>query len=79
MKVIINGFDVTDVTRSFTPDDWDKLRSCGRHSFVINIANTPVDVAAGMVEPVIAAEVAPPIQRPRTTTERCLLRPSPQI
>ena len=34
MKVIINGFDVTDVTRSFTPDDWDKLRSCGRHSFV---------------------------------------------
>jgi hypothetical protein len=34
MKVVMNGVDVTDVTRSFTSDDWDKLRSCGGHSYV---------------------------------------------
>jgi hypothetical protein len=25
---------VTDVTRNFTSDDWDKLRACGGHSYV---------------------------------------------
>ena len=33
-KVIMNGIDVTDVTRSFTSDEWDKLRSCGGHAYV---------------------------------------------
>jgi hypothetical protein len=34
MKVLMNGVDVTDVTRNFTSDDWDKLRACGGHSYV---------------------------------------------
>ena len=33
-KVVMNGVDVTDVTRSFTSDDWDKLRACGGHTYV---------------------------------------------
>ena len=33
-KVIMNGVDVTDVTRNFTADDWDKLRSVGGHTYV---------------------------------------------
>jgi len=33
-KVIMNGVDVTDVTRNFTTDDWDKLRACGGHTYV---------------------------------------------
>ena len=33
-KVIMNGIDVTDVTRSFTSDEWDKLRSCGGQAYV---------------------------------------------
>ena len=33
-KVIMNGINVTDVTRSFTSDEWDKLRSCGGHAYV---------------------------------------------
>jgi hypothetical protein len=32
-KVTMNGVDdVTDVTRNFTADDWDKLRAVGGHT-----------------------------------------------
>ena len=34
MKVVMNGIDVTDVTRNFTSDEWDKLRACGGHTYV---------------------------------------------
>jgi hypothetical protein len=34
MKVVMNGVDVTDVTRNFTSDDWDKLRAVGGHTYV---------------------------------------------
>ena len=34
MKVIMNGVDVTDVSRNFTSDEWDKLRACGGHTYV---------------------------------------------
>jgi hypothetical protein len=34
MNVVMNGVDVTDVTRNFTSDDWDKLRACGGHTYV---------------------------------------------
>jgi hypothetical protein len=34
MRVVMNGVDVTDVTRNFTSDDWDKLRACGGHTYV---------------------------------------------
>ena len=34
MRVVMNGVDVTDVTRNFTTDDWDKLRACGGHTYV---------------------------------------------
>ena len=34
MKVVMNGIDVTDVTRNFTSKDWDKLCTCGGHSYV---------------------------------------------
>ena len=34
MKVVMNGVDVTDVTRNFTADDWDKLRTIGGHTYV---------------------------------------------
>jgi hypothetical protein len=30
----MNGVDVTDVTRNFTADDWDKLRAVGGHTYV---------------------------------------------
>jgi hypothetical protein len=33
-KVTMNGVDVTDVTRNFTADDWDKLRAVGGHTYV---------------------------------------------
>ena len=33
-SVVMNGVDVTDVTRNFTSDDWDKLRACGGHTYV---------------------------------------------
>ena len=33
-KVVMNGIDVTDVHRSFTSDEWDKLRSCGGQAYV---------------------------------------------
>lgn len=33
-KVIMNGVDVTDVTRNYTPDEWDKLRQVGGHTYV---------------------------------------------
>lgn len=34
MKVVMNGVDVTDVTRNFTSDEWDKLRAVGGHTYV---------------------------------------------
>jgi hypothetical protein len=34
MRVQINGVDVTDVTRNFTSDEWDKLRAVGGHTYV---------------------------------------------
>lgn len=34
MKVIMNGVDVTDTSRNFTSDEWDKLRACGGHAYV---------------------------------------------
>jgi hypothetical protein len=34
MRVVMNGVDVTDVTRNFTSEDWDKLRACGGHTYV---------------------------------------------
>jgi hypothetical protein len=34
MNVVMNGVDVTDVTRNFTSDDWDRLRACGGHTYV---------------------------------------------
>ena len=34
MKVTMNGVDVTDVSRSFTSDEWDKLRVVGGHTYV---------------------------------------------
>ena len=33
-SIIMNGVDVTDVTRNFTSEDWDKLRACGGHTYV---------------------------------------------
>lgn len=34
MRVVMNGVDVTDTSRNFTSDEWDKLRACGGHSYV---------------------------------------------
>ena len=34
MKVVLNGVDVTDISRNFTSDEWDKLRACGGHAYV---------------------------------------------
>ena len=34
MRVVMNGVDVTDVTRNFTSEDWDKHRACGGHTYV---------------------------------------------
>lgn len=34
MRVHMNGVDVTDVSRNFTSDEWDKLRACGGHTYV---------------------------------------------
>ena len=34
MRVHMNGVDVTDVTRNFTSDEWDKLRAVGGHTYV---------------------------------------------
>ena len=34
MKVIMNGVDVTDISRNFTSDEWEKLRACGGHTYV---------------------------------------------
>lgn len=39
MRVVMNGVDVTDVTRNFTSDDWDKLRACGGHTYVYQRRN----------------------------------------
>jgi hypothetical protein len=33
-KVIMNGIDVTDVTRNFTSDEWEKLKLVGGHTYV---------------------------------------------
>jgi hypothetical protein len=33
-KVIMNGIDVTDVSRSFTTDEWEKLKTVGGHAYV---------------------------------------------
>jgi hypothetical protein len=30
----MNGVDVTDISRNFTSDKWDKLRACGGHTYV---------------------------------------------
>lgn len=30
----MSGVDVTDVTCSYTPDEWDKLRQAGGHTYV---------------------------------------------
>ena len=32
MRVIMNGVDVTDLSRNFTSDERDKLRACGGHT-----------------------------------------------
>ena len=34
MRVVMNGVDVTDISRNFTSDEWDKLRACGGHAYV---------------------------------------------
>jgi hypothetical protein len=34
MRVIMNGVDVTDISRNFTSDEWEKLRACGGHTYV---------------------------------------------
>ena len=34
MRVQMNGVDVTDITRNFTSDEWDKLRAVGGHTYV---------------------------------------------
>ena len=34
MKVVMNGVDVTDISRNFTSDEWEKLRACGGHTYV---------------------------------------------
>ena len=34
MQVIMNGVDVTDISRNFTSDEWEKLRACGGHTYV---------------------------------------------
>lgn len=34
MRVQINGVDVTDVTRNFSSDEWDKLQAVGGHMYV---------------------------------------------
>lgn len=34
MRVIMIRVDVTDVTRNFTSDDWDKFRACGGRTHV---------------------------------------------
>ena len=33
-SIIMNGVDVTDVTRNFTSEDWDKHPTCGGHTYV---------------------------------------------
>jgi hypothetical protein len=33
-RVTMNGVDVTDVTRNYTSDEWDKLRQVGGHTYV---------------------------------------------
>ncbi|KAI2499225.1 hypothetical protein MHU86_15266 [Fragilaria crotonensis] len=34
MRVIMNGVDVTDISRNFTSDECEKLRACGGHTYV---------------------------------------------
>jgi hypothetical protein len=34
MKVTMNGVNVTDVTRNFTSDEWEKLKACKGHTYV---------------------------------------------
>lgn len=34
MRVVMNGVDVTDISRNFTSDEWEKLRACGGHTYV---------------------------------------------
>ena len=34
MGVNMNGVDVTDVSRNFTSDEWNKLKACGGHTYV---------------------------------------------
>ena len=34
MKVVMNGVDVSDINRSFTTEEWDKLRSCGGVAYI---------------------------------------------
>ena len=34
MRVNMNGVDVTDVSRNFTSEEWDKLKACGGHTYV---------------------------------------------
>jgi hypothetical protein len=34
MRVVMNGVDVTDISRNFTSDEWEKLCACGGHTYV---------------------------------------------
>ena len=34
MRVVMNGLDVTDISRNFTSDEWEKLRACRGHTYV---------------------------------------------
>ena len=34
VKVHMNGVDVSDIHRSFTSDEWEKLRSCGGQAYI---------------------------------------------
>jgi hypothetical protein len=35
MRVVMNGVDVTDKSRNFTSDEWEKLHACGGHTYDI--------------------------------------------
>jgi hypothetical protein len=48
-RVVMNNVDVTDVSRSFTSDEWEKLKQVGGHTYVYQRREFLVDAATVML------------------------------
>jgi hypothetical protein len=52
-EVIMNGVDVTDVSRNYTSEEWEKLKQVGGHTYVyqrrdfLSGRSAPMEVARG--------------------------------